>query len=242
MLGLRERAHNREQRVATLEDEIAELSPTVVDDEYGGRVFDPKHRNSLDGYYILDQFRVIMDQVGVIYNPDSGIIQMPDTERLSAICEANEIPIILEEDARGEGGRIPEHTYARDVNGGAHPVGTNSVDYYEHDVKSIDHMPAVALLRDDLFDSFSKGTDYNGGVANAYDCFTSDITIVLRNLFNSEYEEVQMALYVCSEQIFGFGESNSEDEIKRAFVAELVESINRNLERLGIEDRIPIVD
>jgi hypothetical protein len=181
-----------------------------------------------------------MYKVGVIYYPDSEIILVPDTERLSAICEANEIPIIIEQDARGKDGRISEYTYARDVNGRSHPVGINSVEYYEHDVKVIDHMPAVALLRDDLFDLFSKGTDYFGGVANAYDCFTSTITRLLWNLFNNKYEKSQSLLYACFEQIFGYKRTPLQDERRDTFVAELVESINRNLERLGIEDRIPI--
>lgn len=226
------------EHLSTFDIEFAKLPTIDIDDEYGGKVFRP------DGITITEEYsepmhpamRTIMSRVGFLFD-DYGVPYYPDSIRLAAACEANDIPIVLEEDSGGLYGAISPTKYSEDVDGGRHPVGIGGkVAFYLHDIKD-DHMPAVSLLGHDLFDFFSDAAhkDLEPIIrARMYDAFTENVRKAIEGLLGIDKGyNFQSMMRVCMTDLYG--NASSDNTLREESAERLTGLINDNLERLGID-------
>lgn len=160
---------------------------------------------------LTPQMQHIMSCVGMKFQADDkgNLVEIwaPDPERLVSAAHNNGVPITLESEALGSNGAISNSQYKKIVDAGSHPVGTNKLFYYEHDTLAIDHMPAVIVLRGDLFTILSLGqnVDSHKDSAHVYDILTSNITNAIEAYIKGDMEDYEKFIYrVCPGILNGY--------------------------------------
>jgi hypothetical protein len=90
-------------------------------------------------------------------------------------------------------------------------------------------MPAVIVLRDELFSIFRRGTKYLHGVAHAYDEFSSNLTEAIEARINGDMDEYNFIVYtVCPKIINGVdGDDQAKDRISESIDRALTDGLAR---------------
>ncbi|HZM64239.1 MAG TPA: hypothetical protein VFB59_03850 [Candidatus Saccharimonadales bacterium] len=163
----------------------------AVPDEFGGQVFyydDPSDFRDSPG------MQTILSRGGILFleRPSSEGTKLqalsPDPERLLVCSQAYDIPIKFVPDVNSPGPLakpqdIPGKIFTKVVKvDRCHPVGVNNIIYYDHDICSFDHFPAVIVGRKPLIDWLVVNTPADKDLGDVYDSATMYITNVIRRL------------------------------------------------------------
>jgi len=245
-------AQAREELVLSdnLTNELYDRGLINIDDQYGGQVFtifNGDHNAKTENLYSKVEgidfrnftdskgVRDILSKVGFIYDYDQegnlSNVLYPEPSRLVNACRKNNIPIELSGVSTFKNTRIPEALYQSIILRGKHPVGTASLSSYMHDIK-FDHIPAVIVLGDNLFDIFRSNLflDEQVELADKYDTFTSEVSHAIRFITEGNQSEYNRIIEdYCPFIVFGHTPSKP----KKEFSLWLKENVEQGLTRLG---------
>lgn len=208
----------------TLMDEINTCNPVVENDSFGGRTFEyrPGDRYGVVSWDKMANpgIRTILSQIGIRFKLDEqgGLVGLraPDPERAVAIATNKQIPIQLEDDASGRDYEIAEARYNTIVTADEkHPVGTHDLTNYTHDLVRVDHIPAVIVLKQRLFEILKLGTYQPQEAAIVYERLTMTLTDAILDYLDTNQEEGtkkyrEKIFDTCPRQLRGYTDLDNE--------------------------------
>ncbi len=171
-----------------------------VNDEFGGEVIWIRGLNDHNDFVPLAT-RQIMSRVGYLYDldPEGDLIcaWQPNPHRFQMAAAENRVPIEFNQDGSGGSSATGQKIYISSIMRNKHPVKLDRMPWYEHDTNT-DHLPAVIVCGDDLFDYINSSRFPVSVKGDAYDRFSSRLSLALKYLALGEtdsYQDVMQAPY-----------------------------------------------